>query len=133
MTTPDPAKTVKDAIAAVWAEDHPSWTATLEVADDYQPTAGSPVLLVADDGVPFAFGGAWLVRKGPLRITLRLTAFARGRTEAREVVDAGTDFVLAQKPGIARVENVSGVLETRDRDTGAYLASITVPVTVRYN
>lgn len=133
MTIPDPAKTVKEALAAAWAEDQPSWTATLEVADDYQPTAGSPVLLVADDGGAEVNGGAWLVRKGPLQITLRLTAFARGRTEAREVVDAGTDFVLAQKPGIARVENVSGVLETRDRDTGAYLASITVPVTVRYN
>lgn len=132
MPQADPAKAIKDAIAAAWAEDHETWTATLFVADDFAPTDGSPVLLVADDGGVAVTGGAWLARRDMLRITIRLTAFAAGRTEARQVLDAAVDYLTTNRPaGIARIENVPAVLDTRDRETGAYLASITVPVTVR--
>lgn len=132
MPQTDPAKLLKDAIAEAWAEDHPSWTATLFVEDDFAPVDGSPVLLVADDGGIAVTGGAWLARRDMLRITIRLTAFAAGRTEARNVLDTAVDFLTTTRPaGIARVENVPAVLDTRDRETGAYLASITVPVTVR--
>lgn len=132
MPQADPAKLAKNAIAAHWAATQEGWTATLEVADDYQPAPGSPTLLVADDGGAQLIGDAWLVRKTPLRITLRLTAFAAGRTEARAVVDNAVDFILANRPaGISRIESVPAVLDTRDRATGAYLAFITMPVIVR--
>lgn len=132
MPQPDPAATIKDALELRWADDHPDWAATLHVADNFQPTAGSPALLVADDGGNSIHGGAWLVRKDLLRITIRLTAFAAGRTEARAVVDAAVDDLVGNRPaGISRIENVSAVLETRDRETGAFLASITMPVIVR--
>jgi hypothetical protein len=131
MPTPDPAKAIKDAVAGDWSTTHPSWTATLHVDDDFKPAAGSPVLLVANDGGPAVLGGAWLVRKTPRREVMRLTGFGAGRGEARSVVDAGVDYVLAHKPGISRIEDVSSLLETRDRATGAFLASITVPVIVR--
>jgi hypothetical protein len=134
MPQADPAKDIKTALAAAWDTEHPDWTVTLEVADDYQPVAGSPTLLVADDGGGSVHADPWLSRNRSdlLRITVRLTAFARGRTEARTVVDTAVDDLLADRPaGIARIENVPAVLETRDRETGAYLASITVPVTVR--
>lgn len=134
MPQADPAKDIKAALAEAWAEEHEDWTVTLEVADDYQPVAGSPTLLVADDGGGSVHTDPWLARtrSDMLRIVIRLTAFARGRTEARTVVDAAVDELLAHRPaGIARIENVPAVLETRDRETGAYLASITVPVTVR--
>lgn len=134
MPQADPAKGIKDAIAAAWAADEQreDWSATLYVDPDFEPTAGSPVLLVADDGGAAVTGGPWLARRDMLRITIRLTAFAAGRTEARAVVDAAVDLITTTKPsGIARIENVPAVLETRDRETGAYLASITVPVTVR--
>lgn len=133
MSQADPAKAVKDALATHFAdvEDY-TCTVTLEVPDDYQPTAGSPVLLVADDGGSAVLGGAWLVGNDMHRITLRLTAFARGRTEARTVLNTAIDHLVANRPQeVARIENVPAVLDTRDRETGAYLASITMPVVVR--
>lgn len=132
MPSPDPAKAVQEALADHWSTAHPDWTATLHVDDDYRPIAGHPVLLVADDGGFRVQGGAWLVRKVPTRPLLRYTAFARGRDEARQCVDAGVDHILTNRPAaISRIENVSDLLLTRDRATGAFLASITMPVIVR--
>lgn len=127
----DPAAAVKAVLVQAWADDHPDWTATLHVAADFQPVAGSPVLLVADDGGTTVNGGAWLVRKDMLRIVIRLTAFAAGRSEAREVLDAAVDDLVANRPAGIRIENVPAVLDARDRETGAFLASITMPVIVR--
>lgn len=132
MPAPDPAKDCKDAIAAAWVIEHPLWTATLHVDDDYVPTEGSPVLLVADDGGPRIINGAWLVRMVPRRPTLRFTAFAVGRTEARTCVVAAVDSIAANRPAsITRIEDISDPLVARDRNTGAFLASITMPVIVR--
>ena len=121
----------RDAVAADWETTHPTWTAVLHVDDDYQPVVGSPLLLLADDGGPAVHRGAWMVGKTAHRPLLRLTAIAAGRDEALQVVGAGADYVLANKPGIARVEDVSRPLVTRDRKTGAILASITMPVIVK--
>lgn len=131
MPSPDTAKAIKNALADDWSTTHTAWKAVLHVDDDWAPTAGSPVLLVADDGGPAVWRGPWLLRKTPRRALIRLTAFAAGRDEARQVVDAAVDFVLTNKPGITRVEDVSLPLVTRDRATGAMLASRTVPVIVR--
>lgn len=132
MSQADAAKAVKTALAAHYADAEVDVTATLEVPDDYRPVAGSPLLLVADDGGTAVLGGAWLVGRDMHRITLRLTAFARGRTEARDTLQSAIDHLLANRPAeVARIENVPAVLDTRDRETGAYLASITMPVVVR--
>lgn len=132
MSQADAAKAVKTALADHFADLEADVTVTLEVADDYQPVAGSPVLLVADDGGSSLIGGPWMVGHDMHRITLRLTAFARGRTEARSTLDAAVDHLVANRPAeVARIENVPAVLDTRDRETGAYLASITMPVVVR--
>ncbi len=131
MSFPDYAKDVKEALAADWADTQPDWTATLEVDDDFRPAPGHPVVLVADDGGPAVVTGAWLVGKSPRRPILRLTAYANGRTEALTAVNTAADFVFANRPGIARVEDISTPLVTRDRETGADLASITMPVIVR--
>lgn len=132
MASPDPAKDIKDAVAAHWATVHPDWSATLHVDDDFMPTLGHPLLLVADDGGPRIITGAWLVRKVPRRPTLRFTAFATGRTEARACVDDAVDFIrLNRPPVITRIEDISNPLVTRDRATGAFLASITMPCLVR--
>ena len=128
----DPAKAVKDALQARWRGVHPTWKPTLEVADDYQPVAGSPTLLVADDGGGMLNGGAWLVRRDLMRIDIRMTAFAKGRSEARQVLEEAIDAVIIIKPrGISRIENLPALTEGKDRATGAYLASITMPVLVR--
>lgn len=132
MAMPDYARDVKNALAADWAVAHPLWVATLEVPVDYRPAADRPVLLVAPDPGPPLFVGAWTARRSPRRPVLRLTGFGLGRSASLEVVNAAADFVVANKPGgISRVEDVSEPLITRDRDTGADLASITMPVIVR--
>lgn len=128
---PDYAKGVKAAVAADWSTAHPLWSAVLEVPDKFDPAAGRRVLLVADDGGPALLRGAWLVTATPRLTTLRLTAYADGRTAALETVGAAAEFVLVNRPGIARIEDVSVPLVTRKPDTGATLASITMPVIVR--
>lgn len=131
MPAPDPIKDIKNGIKADWAVTHPGWTVTLEVGDDYRPTVGKPTLLVADDGGTAVLRGPWMVRKTPRRRTIRLTGFAVGRDEALAAVNSGADFILTHKPGISRVEDVSDPFTTKDRATGAILASITMPVIVR--
>lgn len=130
--SPDPAKASKTVLASEWAAAHPTWTATLHVDDDYMPTVGNPTLLVADDGGPRVVGDSWSVGLTPRRPTLRLTAFAVGRDEALTVVNAAAEDLLANRPAvIARFEDVSHPLVARDRATGAFLASVTVPCIVR--
>lgn len=130
MAQVDPAKAIKTALADFF--DDTDVAVTLEVPDDYTPVDGEPVLLVADDGGTQVNPGAFMAGKGLLRITIRMTAFARGRTEARATLDAAMDHLLADRPAeVARIENVPAVLDTRDRETGAYLASIAMPVIVR--
>ncbi|MEX0687703.1 MAG: hypothetical protein WD072_03425 [Pirellulales bacterium] len=130
MAQRDPAKAIKTALVDFF--DDTDVSVTLEVPDDYTPVDGEPVLLVADDGGNQVSTGAWMAGKGLLSITIRMTAFARGRTEARATLDAAMDHLLANRPeDVARIENVPAVLDTRDRETGAYLASIAMPVIVR--
>jgi hypothetical protein len=132
MPSPDPAKAIKTALVTEWATAHPTWTATLHVDDDYKPTAGSPTLLVADDGGPRVVGDSWTVGKTPRKPSIRFTAYAVGRDEALGCVDAAVDFILDHRPVvISRFEDVPNPFVTRDRATSAFLASITVPVIVR--
>lgn len=125
---PDYAKTVKNALAA----NDPPFDATLSVDDDYTPVAGSPIVLVADDGGPSMLPGSWLVGSAPQRTVLRMTGFAEGRTEARATVVAAWDVVIAQRPGIARIEADYTLMLTRDKSTGTWLASAWAPVIIRH-
>jgi hypothetical protein len=141
----DPAKAVKDALAVSLPVKVPAVIVTLEVPDDYQPAPGKPVLLVADDGGAAVIGGPWLVGSDLMEITLRLTSFAAGRTEARQVLGDAVKELMAlvanRKPvaqvdkdlveAVARIEGVPPMTDTRDRATGAVLASIEIPVLVR--
>lgn len=132
MPSQDPAKAIKTALATEWTTAHPTWSAATHVDDDYVPTVGSPTLLVADDGGPRVVGDSWTVGLTPVRPLIRLTAFAAGRDEALTVVDAAVDYILTHRPTvIARFENASHPLVTRDRATGAFLAWRTMPTVVR--
>lgn len=135
MPTADPARAIRDGLTGWWSTlSYPANNLTLNVDDDFRPSAAGPALLVADDGDATAANRrqAWLVRKYPRRITIRMTAFATGRTAARALVDAAADQLVTNRPAaIARVEDIPAPLVTRDRDTGAWLASVTVPVTVK--
>lgn len=130
MAQHDLAKAVKTALADFF--DGSEVAVTLEVPDNYNPLDGQFALLVADDGGDQVNPGAWMAGRGLLRITLRLTAFAPGRTESRAIIDAAIDQLRATRPAeLARIENFPAVLDTRDRETGAYLASITLPCLVK--
>lgn len=134
MASPDTAQNVKDGLAADWTAPDPIQAiSTLHVDDDFVPAGLNVALLVADDGGPAILGGPWMLQLAPRRPLIRLTAFAKGRRYARLTVVDAADWVVDHKVqcGITRVEDVSDPLITRDRATGAYLASITMPVVVR--
>jgi hypothetical protein len=138
MPSPDTAKAIADALYAAWADTagpdyHQGWKAVVHVEHDYQPLDGYPTLLVADDGGPPMLPGAWLFGRSPRRPTIRLTAFAAGRDDAWAAVNAALGWLIAnhRTAGVTRIEDASETLTTRDRATGAYLASITMPCIVR--
>lgn len=132
MATIDLAEVVQDALAVHWSTAHPTWDATLLVDEGFKPKPGSPTVLIADDGGTPVHTGAWMVGKTLRRRTLRFTAFAKGRDEARTTVEAAVDHIVTNRPaGLTRIENVSDPLITRDRATGTFLASVTVIATVR--
>ena len=97
----------------------------LEVPDQWKPRGKPPLLAVFDDGGP----AAWPVITRPL---IRLTAFAAGRTEAREVAALAQAVLLSRSlPGIAYANDPSSLLDSRDTKTGAQVSSCTVRVGIR--
>ena len=85
-----------------------------------------PLLIVADDG-----GGAQMPIKS--RHTIRLTSWADGRTAARGIVSKAAGLLLYGRPaGVAHVNaDMGGVLDARDKATGADLASILITAHAR--
>ena len=87
-----------------------------------------PLLVVADDGGP----ARWPVKS---RHTIRLTAWAEARDAAREVVTLAAARLAGDRPRPAGVEHVSPdmgvVLDGRDANTGAFLASVLVTMVAR--
>ena len=122
----DPARIIKDAYTRWLTTTWPTCTAVLEGDITYQPTPDRQQLLIADDGGPDL---TFRVLAEPL---IRITAFANDRTIARDIAAHAAGWITAHRPaGIARLKNVSALLVTKDRETGAYLASFTMPVIVR--
>lgn len=78
-----------------------------------------PLLIVADDGGPVR----WPIKSQHM---IRLTAYAAGRTEARRIVALAAGLLGSGRPdGVAHVNaDMGGVLEARDKTTGAMLASV---------
>lgn len=97
------------------------------VPDKWSPAAG-PVLVVADDGGPTLL---------PIKSehTLRLTAYAPGRTQARAVVALAAGKLVESNPrpsGVAHIDpEMSGILDARDKETGAMLASVLITAHAR--
>lgn len=92
------------------------------VAGGWKPADG-PVLVVADDGGPVL----WPVKSDH---TVRLTAYAAGRTEARRIVTLAAGRLAESYPRVRR-QRMGAVLDARDKSTGAMLASVLVPVHAR--
>ncbi len=103
----------------------PDATTRLSVPPKWQPADGT-LLILSDDGGPTQ----WPVKS---RHTIRLTGWASGRSEARRVVALAAGLLGGGRPpGVANVErDMGGVLDARDKTTGAWLASVIVIVHAR--
>jgi hypothetical protein len=87
-------------------------------------TATKPHVQVALDGTPL------VIYPITVRATVRLTAWAGSTTAAKDLVALAMGLMLSH-PGDTKVASVkpgTGVLPTRDHDSGAQLASVTVRV-----
>ena len=97
----------------------------LNVPEKWKPT-DKAVLVVADDGGP----AMWPIMS---QHTVRLTAYADGRTKARSIVRKACGLLGNGRPvGVHHVAREMGtILDARDQDTGAVLASVLLNVTAR--
>lgn len=122
VTFPDPEREVRDFLAPLL----PGVTVMVGVPADWTPKAG-PHLQVATDGMFMAgypvYGEA----------TVRLVAWAEGPTAAKALVQEAQGRLLAHTGGgaIARTRPLTGVLPSRDFQTNAEQAAVTVRVTLR--
>ena len=123
VTYPDPERVVRDYLAAVMGDQA---TVGIGVPGDWTPSAG-PHLQVATDGMFMAghpvYGEA----------TVRIVAWAASPTEAKRLAQLAQGHLLAH-PGdgtIARTRPLVGLLPSRDFQTNAETASVTVRVSLR--
>jgi len=111
-----PALAAHSTTATVGVDIPTTWTSTstqhLQVALDGTPSLHYPVLA---------------------RATVRLTAWASSTTTAKALVALALGLMCSH-PGdanVASVQALTGVLPTRDPDSSAQLASVTVRVNLR--
>lgn len=122
VTFPDPEREVRDFLAPLL----PGVTVMVGVPADWTPKAG-PHLQVATDGMFMAgypvYGEA----------TVRLVAWAASPTEAKRLAQLAQGHLLAHPGGgtIARTRPLVGLLPSRDFQTNAETASVTVRVSLR--
>jgi hypothetical protein len=101
--------TVGVAIPATWEPGHP---AHVQVGHDGTPTVEYQVLF---------------------RASVRVTCWATSTTDAKDLA-ALCQALLLGHPGdrdVASIRSLTGILPTRDPDTGAQLATIAVQVNLR--
>ncbi|BDC71074.1 hypothetical protein [Prescottella equi] len=119
----DAAVPIKDfLIGQLAATDHGA-TAALKLPTDWSPKS-PPAVVVFDDGGP----QRWPVSTKP---QIRITVWAEGRGEAREIAGKCMGWLLALRvPGV-KVSPGSALIDARDPKNGGMMASFTVNTTVR--
>lgn len=97
----------------------------LNVPEKWKPT-NTAVLVVSDDGGP----AMWPIMS---QHTVRLTAYADGRTKARSIVRLAAGLLGYGRPaGVIHISREMGtILDARDKDTGAVLASVLLTALAR--
>ena len=121
-TFPDPERVVRDYLDTVIDD------ATIGVGVPASWTRDSdPHLQVSTDGM--------FMENYPIagEATIRLVAWASGPTEAKELAQRAQGYLLGH-PGtgsIARTRPLVGLLPSRDEQTNAETAAVTVRVTLR--
>lgn len=117
-----------DIIPAIadWLDDRLTGVdVRLSVPERWTPAAGA-LLIVADDGGPTV----WPIKS---RHTIRLTAWTNGRTAARRIANLAAGLLGKGRPsGVISVDSDMGtVLDARDSNTGAILASVLITAHAR--
>ena len=97
----------------------------LNVPERWIPANGA-ILVVADDGGPTL----WPIKS---QHTVRLTAYGSGRTQVRNLASLAAGMLGYGRPtGIVHVDSeMGGILDARDPETGAFLASVLLTVQAR--
>lgn len=97
----------------------------LNVPDKWTPSDGA-ILVIADDGGPTM----WPIKS---QHTIRLTSYAAGRTQARSITARAAGLLGdGRPPGVASIDSDMGaILDARDPNTGAMLASILLTAQAR--
>jgi hypothetical protein len=118
-----------DIVPAIvaWLSEQPEIVAGLGVNVPETWTADSdPQLVVADDGGP-------VIMPIKSQHTIRLTAWATGRTQARQIVATAAGLLVFGRPsGVGHVNrDMGGILDARDKATGAMLASVLITMHAR--
>lgn len=128
MTAPiypgDPKPAVKDALATYFGAD--ARVAT-EVPSDWLLLSGVPLVTVHDDGGPFNWP---IMSKHIIRVTVR----GNGNPLVRQLARRAAGELHTNVPaGLEDIHKTKGtaIIEARDPDTGADLASFTVTATIR--
>ena len=123
---PDAERLTIDYLVAALAARSVAATVGVDIPTTWAPTS-TQHLQVALDGTPSL--------EYPIlaRATVRLTAWASSTTAAKALVSLAQGLMCSH-PGdvsVASVQALTGVLPTRDPDSGAQLASCTVRVNLR--
>jgi hypothetical protein len=120
---PDPERAVRDYLAPLL----PQATVGIGVPGNWTPSAPKPHLQVATDGT---FLAGWPVAG---ESTIRLVAWAAGPTTAKALAQHAMGLLLAHTGSdtIARTRPLTGLLPSRDEQTNAETAAVTVRVTLR--
>jgi len=123
---PDAERLAIDYLAAALAARSVTATVGVDIPTTWTTTSTQHVQ-VALDGTPS------LEYPVLARATVRLTAWASTTTVAKSLVSLAQGLMCSHpgSPTIASVQPLTGVLPTRDPDSGAQLASVTVRVNLR--
>lgn len=119
----DPKPAVKDALATYFGADA---RVAMEVPADWLLLSGIPLVTVHDDGGPLN----WPVLS---RHIVRITVRGNGNPVVRLIARRAAGNLHANIPaGLEDIHrNGSALIEARDPDSGADMASFTVTATVR--
>ena len=117
---PDPAASIKAHLAAELPARvaAPAPTVGLVLPSNWTTSSPSAVVVFDDSGPT-----KWPIVVMP---TIRITVWANGRTRARAIAGEALGLLLSQRvAGIATITTPSQLLDARDSNTGAILASFT--------
>lgn len=125
--TPDAERKVRDLLVAPLAAKFPTATVGVGVPNTYNPRTSPPYVQVSSDGIPIASFPV------SARATMRVCVWSNSTTLSKAIAAYCEGWLLANPSagGMSGTRQGTGVLATRDADTGAELAYITVGVTFR--